>query len=298
MKQAIFCLVFLSPFFAGTVHSQSQKHIWKLEQTYTGPVSDSSLSSQSETFGYAAEAFIPDCEVWLYGKLMPPVSSPDGGNEVGILITKSDGQITINSNLFFPADEREQSRLAISPELSEQAAIMEAAFSEFRDNATKSPDIPDAYIVNGILFRPGEDTQFPLEQLGVTVTATVLPRYWGAVDYVRLEFREKAAVIPIKPRPKPTFSDAEKSEIQLDRLFNSAVAICEPGTVILIGRAYRLVYPVADRDSLVDALGQIPDLAVQKLLDSRGEPMYESLTINGFRFHSDVIRDFVNAAER
>jgi hypothetical protein len=427
MNRAILCLIVLWPFCAGTVHSQSHKRIWKSERTYSGQVSDSSPAIQSETFGYAAEAFIPDCEVWLFGKLVEPVSSPDDKDDVGIIITKSPGQIEINGNVLFLNVERPEPDAARSPEPKGIGDILEAALSEFRESAKKSPDLPDTYIaaaarpsravspkrvqtlqktytgdlvdaedwlknesfghaarafipdcdiclhgefldpvqspfdaneygaliektknkvfvngkvyisfaepgphvfteekvrrnentvkgyaakkfredaspsndvpgaykVGGQLFRPGVPTVFVIDEKHDSVTVTVAPKYMGNTDYIIVEYRGSKIAYDLYKGPRA--SAAQLNEQSLDATFRGLTERCEPGRLMLMGRGYVYSYPQSERDRLIRALKQIPALAEPKFRDYRGEMQYEPVTIDGFRFQSEVIRDFVKS---
>lgn len=283
--------------------SAEDKWVRKLEKTYSGSEldarSDNKSHERSETFGFAAEAFIPNCEIWLFGKLLEPVSAPDEPDVMGILIRKTKEKITINGATFLSLQathKKFQKASYAAPELKESRRILGVAAQEFRAVAKKSDKQHNTYLVHGNTCRPHVPMLIKLKSRDVTVSVTILPNLRDGSDCFRVEYNGIKGIYRFGQRPKVDKVTAD--EMKLDNAFNSLIGACLPEYIILIGQGYRYGMHASHRGDFVDALMQISDLAVPTIKDIRGNMIYESLLINGIGFHSNVIRDFVNSKDR
>ncbi len=296
MKTLLCVIASIIVVFVSVLTSASQDKIRMLERTYTGPVVNRPEVGRNPTFGYAAEAFIPDCEVWFHGELLDPVPSPYDRAETGIFIKKTATEVTINGRVYSSVyDKPRKSPYPIDPRITRYCRISEVAERQFRQKARRHGELSGAYVVDGTVYRPNVPTPFTLAGGDTTVIITVRPKHMWDTDYVLIEYDGYEVGVPIDLNPGPQPTHGEADEQRLDVNFNSLVGKCQPGWIVVLPGG---VYPPRLRSTVRDALAQIPKLAVPTHEDFYGDMMYEWLTINGLTFDSNTIRDFVEASRR
>jgi len=277
----------------------AQKRVQTLHKTFSGDIVEYPNWHRSETFGFAAQTFVPDCEIWIYGELLDAVPSPDGTGQLGVLIEKTADAVIVNGRPYTSLkDPTETGFFKDEPPVKPaNKPVMDFAADKFREEAVSHKDIPDAYVVGATAFLPKVRTAFRVEERDDTVMITVQPKYLGNVDHILVEHNGRKAGYSLYKGPTPTV--AQLNEQLLDSIFRGLTDRCVPGHIVLAGFGYKYSCPSTQRADLVSALNQIPELAVPAIPDPvNGKMRYEPLNINGYVFYSPMISDFVNRDSR
>ena len=273
-----------------------QNEVRILEKTYTGEIVEGPNWARTETFGFAAEAFIPNCEIWLLGEWVEPVRSPDGGGEYGVFIEKKADRVTVNGRTFMSLQDT-----TIHWAKDRSVPLSELPFEDyaaetFRLESIQHDKIEGAYVIRGQVFLPGVPKAFMVEEKGDSIIVTVEPKFRGKTDYMLVEHEGAKSNWSLYKGPRP--KAAQRNEQSLTACFEGLVKFCRPGGIVIEGFGYAQTYPLAEKEALVEALKQIPDLAVPDKPEPDGRPRYEPLEIHGYLFISPLIADFVNSYRR
>lgn len=281
--------LFLSFFVAVTTcatidPSVSQTVSRKLEKTYTGEITEHPMVGRSPTFGYAAETFVANCELFLFGRYVPPEQYSELGDDAGYLIKKTKTEVTVNGRVFVATDDPPAyPQVPIPPRIKERAAVRQRAADEIRSRKQHRDGV---IVLDGVERRQNEPFPFTLEDGTVTVMVTFL------IDGIQIEYDGHGTVFVLETPPPVTKERLEEqAEQRLDVVYNGLVKRLKPGRIVLAGLGYSHSYPLWGGVRLKSALHQIPSLAEQESI-VLGEVVYKSIRIDGFLFTSEVISDF------
>lgn len=292
-KVTSICLLAILIVSSAQTPAISQDRIIILHQTFEGEIVGTSDLVNSETFGYAAEAFIPNCDVWLRGEYLDQVPSPYCTHEYGVHIEKTKHELIFNGTVYLSFAEPGPHVFSEAKRNADDSTTMGIAAKSFRDEAIVKTDTAGGYIFRGVSYLPEVPTVLIVDEKDDSVVVTVRPKYMGNTDYIFVEHRGSTAGFSLYKGPRP--SAAQLNEQSLDSAFRNLANRCKPGRLVLIGRGYSDTYTSSDHDKLLSALEQIPELAVPWLRNSRGEQEYYPLSIDGFEFQPSAVRDFVES---
>ncbi len=273
-----------------------QNEVRILEKTYTGEIVEGPNWARTETFGFAAQAFIPNCEIWLSGEWVEPVRSPDGGGEYGVFIEKKADRVTVNGRTYVSLQDTTIQWYKDEPVPMSEKSLRSYAAEKFELEAIPHREIEGAYVVGGEVFLPGVPKAFKVEEKADSVIVTVQPKFFGEIDHILVEYKGQKVGYSLYKGPRP--KAAQLNEQTLDAAFRNLVDACQPGRIVIKGRGYSQTYPLSEKEALVEALNLIPDLAVPDKPEPDGTPIYEPLEIHGYLFISPLIADFVNSYRR
>jgi len=241
---------------------------------------------RSRTFGAPHETFVTSCELYLFGKFVSPRVYPEFGDSAGYLIKKTGTDVTVNGITFFDLKQADLvHRVEPDSALKYRCRVLGEAERQFRER-TKAVLANGTCMVDSTLFSEDVPTPFLVNGCKEVVLVTLMK------DYIYFQFGKDTEFIPRYPRRAPSKED--RDEQRVDVAYGQLINHLKPGAIVLAGRGYANRYPLAEAELLKAALAKIPRLARPIQEDLYGRMVYEMIEVDGFKWASNVIRDFVN----
>lgn len=248
----------------------------------------SSLSSGA-TDTSSLETFIPDCELYLFGRLVPPI---DRDGRSGLLVKLEGNVITINGRVYMEVQPIEPAEPDPSP--YDETVRPSIRVRILATNAVRRSRVE----ARGADSLTVGDQAVPIGEFVPMVVETgdsVLVAYFVDFFEIRVETYTYRFRYVEEPR-KPPDNSPEAIRSRAVGLYAHLARGLKPGAIVLLGEGYQSSYrDPSEFEELRAALSQIP-LRAQRL-SSHGIFSYRGLDIGPFRFLPSVVQDFVDASE-
>jgi hypothetical protein len=226
------------------------------------------------------EAFRTDCILYLHGHPVPMVTVD---STRGYLVTKTGSSVSVNGVVYYePIDVVPQTRIVTHPNEPVED-VLEEAIRQIWNRVTLSNDETIVTLDGTPVY---DNIKYAVKLKGRKEEVDVT--FYGSGFTVYCQGNQVGA--PNK-RP-PIIPKDEEIAAALEKKYSQMVYGLSPGRLVVAGVGYFNTYPRMKKDEVISALKQV-STRTELTTSENGSTRYKSVTIDGYYFTSDLVRDFV-----
>lgn len=228
-----------------------------------------------------SSAFVPGGKLYLHGTLVEPTVKD---HELGFFIVRDDSSVTVNGRVYVSQSRwraiRGERTTGPDP-FGEVALWIDKNISIATGGSVLMRDVPVAL---------GDTISVPLSSSKTPARIV----FGDRIAYVSHEDIVVKYALPVCIEPD---SHQQRFSSFLDDRFSSMRIFLRPGILVLAGDGYLMTFPLSIESEVISSLSKLPS-NITTHVGANGSLVYESVTIDGFRWGSSIIEDFLNTTGR